>query len=93
MDHINDDEIVLLLMDEFAENSGSELDENDSDEDVTDDLNKMYTNLAPVVPEFYNYVDAFDQPNLEQHNDVMEYNENLAIPLDVEQPTTEAHTH
>lgn len=28
----------------------------------------MYTNLAPVVPEFYNYVDAFDQPNLEQHN-------------------------
>lgn len=31
MDHnINDDEIVQLLMDEFAENSGSELDENDS---------------------------------------------------------------
>ncbi|XP_025206936.1 piggyBac transposable element-derived protein 4-like [Melanaphis sacchari] len=93
MDHnINDDEIVQLLMDEFAENSGSELDENDSDDDETDDLNKMYTNLSPVVPEFYNYVDAFDQSNLEQHNDVMEYNENLAIPLDVEQPNTEAHT-
>lgn len=28
----------------------------------------MYTNLSPVVPEFYNYVDAFDQSNLEQHN-------------------------
>jgi len=30
MDNINDDEIVMLLMDEFVENSGSELDENDS---------------------------------------------------------------
>lgn len=30
MNQINDDEIFLLLMDEFAENSGSELDENDS---------------------------------------------------------------
>jgi len=28
----------------------------------------MYTNLAPVVPEFYNYIDAFDQQNLEQRN-------------------------
>jgi len=27
---INDDEIVNLLLDEFAENSGSELDDNDS---------------------------------------------------------------
>jgi len=29
MDRINDDEIVNLLLDEFAENSGSELDDND----------------------------------------------------------------
>jgi len=29
MDLMNGDEIVNLLMDEFAENSGSELDDND----------------------------------------------------------------
>jgi len=38
------------------------------DEDETDDLNKTYTDLAPVIPEFYNYIDAFDQQNVEQRN-------------------------
>lgn len=38
------------------------------DEDVTNNLNKVYTNSDLIAPKFYNYIDALDQQNLEQRH-------------------------